>query len=60
MVPKAGIEPARREATVFETVVSTNSTTSAWGDDYIVPERFVKCLSVAGVFLVNIVGILPG
>ena len=29
VVPKAGIEPARREATVFETVVSTNSTTSA-------------------------------
>lgn len=54
MVPKAGIEPARREATVFETVVSTNSTTSAWEDDYIVPEAFVKSLSVAGVFLVNI------
>ena len=29
MVPKAGVEPAHLAATVFETVVSTNSTTSA-------------------------------
>ena len=49
MVPKAGIEPARREATVFETVVSTNSTTSAWSDDYIVPELFVKLKSTSNL-----------
>ena len=29
VVPKAGVEPAHLAATVFETVVSTNSTTSA-------------------------------
>ena len=44
MVPKAGIEPARLAPSVFETDVSTNSTTSAWFDDYSEQDLFVKGL----------------
>lgn len=44
VVPKAGVEPARLAPSVFETDVSTNSTTSAWFDDYSEQDLFVKGL----------------